>query len=742
MVTVNKRQQINLTSEGFDFEDWLRHISPHRQDGDIRVLREIYEVMDGVVDHQQHFFGESELHRALMVAEILADLRMDTDMLVATLVHSLTQVDALKEEDVAARYGDNVASLVKGIIKMQIVDAYHLQHDVQQQDRQHIESVRKLLLALAEDVRVVIIKLAERLHIMRRVRNMSDDLKRQLAKETQDVFAPLASRLGIWQIKWELEDLSFRFLDPESYQAVASMLDEKRIDREDYIETVLNRLRRELEKANIKAEVTGRPKHIYSIWRKMQKKGVNFEDVFDVRATRVLVNSVADCYAVLGIVHSLWTPIRSEFDDYIATPKENNYQSLHTAVIGPQNKTLEVQIRTHDMHQHSEYGVAAHWGYKEGGRHDTKYQEKIAWIRQILEWNDEAKETGDFIDQFKSEVFEDRVYAFTPKGKVVDLPRGATVLDFAYHIHTDVGHRFRGAKVDGKIVPISYELHNGEKVEILTSKQGTPSRDWLNPHLNYIKSSRTRNKVRSWFRQQDYTQNVEEGRDILEKELRRFGIHEQKHELLLPRFHIEKLDDLYAAIGRADITAAQIASAIHSLILPAAEAEPKHETSSVSYLRQRKASQDQGGVQIMGVGGLMTHIARCCKPVPYDNIVGYITRGRGVTIHRKDCPNVLRSQAQEHERLIEVNWGETASHSYMVDIHIRAFDRQGLLRDITNILTNAHLNVISVNTHTDRKTYIATMTFSMEVSNVDQLSQALIKIEHLPNVMDVSRKSR
>lgn len=741
MVTVNKRQHHNLTSEGFDFEAWLRHISPFRQEKDIQLLRDVYAIMDGVVEHQQHIFGETELHRALMVAEILADLRMDTDMLLATLVHSLTVVDAFKEEDLSSRYGENVASLVRGINKMQIVDAYHLQHDVQQHDRHHIESVRKLLLALAEDVRVVIIKLAERLHIMRRVRNMSDDLKRQLAQETQNVFAPLASRLGIWQLKWELEDLAFRFLDPDSYQQVASMLDEKRIDREEYIETVLNRLRRELGKAGIKAEVTGRPKHIYSIWRKMQKKGVSFEDVFDVRAARVLVDSVADCYAVLGIVHSLWTPIRSEFDDYIATPKENNYQSLHTAVIGPQNKTLEVQIRTHQMHQHSEYGVAAHWGYKEGGRHDAKYQEKIAWIRQILEWNDEEKESGDFIDQFKSEVFEDRVYALTPKGKVVDLPRGATVLDFAYHIHTDIGHRFRGAKVDGKIVPISHELQNGQKVEILTSKQGTPSRDWLNPHLGYIKSSRTRSKVRNWFRQQDYAQNVEEGRTILDKELHRLGIHDQKHELLLTRFRVDKLDDLYAAIGRADITSTQIAAAVHGLILPVAETSTRSEDSPISYLRQRKAKSDEGGVQIMGVGGLMTHIARCCKPVPYDTIVGYITRGRGVTIHRKDCPNVLRSQAQEHERLIEVNWGETASHAYLVDIHIRAFDRQGLLRDITNILTNAHLNVISVNTHTDRKTYIAAMKFSVEVSNVNQLSQALTKIEHLPNVMDVSRKS-
>ena len=739
MVTVNKRQQHNLAEEGFDFELWLAHIQQNRTDKDIESLRKVHAIMDGVVDHQQHLYGESELFRALMVAEILADLHMDTDMLLATLLHSLIQVEVHTEEEIREEFGNNVATLVSGMNKMRIVDAYHLQHEEQTHDRHHIESVRKLLLALAEDLRVVIIKLAERLQIMRSVRDMPDGLKRQLARETMDIFAPLASRLGIWQIKWELEDLSFRYLEPTSYQRVAKMLDERRVDREQYINGVIERLRVELKKAGlVTADVSGRPKHIYSIWRKMQKKDVGFEDVFDVRATRVMVDTITECYTVLGIVHSLWTPVRSEFDDYIASPKENNYQSLHTAVIGPQNKTLEIQIRTRDMHQHSEYGVAAHWGYKEGGKHDMKFHEKIAWLRQILEWRDEEKESGDFIDQFKSEVFGDRVYALTPRGKVIDLPRGATVLDFAYHIHTDIGHRFRGAKVDGKIVPISYELHNGEKVEVLTSKHGTPSRDWLNSHLGYVKSPRTRAKVRGWFRQQDFAKNAEAGRTLLDKEFHRLGLIDQRHDQLLSRFNQPKLEDLYAAIGRGDITTTQIAAAMHELILPESPVN-KAVPEGISYLRQPSESEYHGDISIMGVGDLLTNIARCCKPVPFDDIVGYITRGRGVTIHRQDCSNVLRLRATERERLIEVSWGQTATNIYPVDIYVRAFDRQGLLRDITNILTNNSLNVISVNTHTDQRTYIASMKFSLEVSNVDQLSQALTKIEHLPNVMDVSR---
>ena len=735
MVTVNRRYQRNLTLEGFDFDSWLTHIQAQRSEEDLKKLRGVYALMEGVVEHQQHLFGESELHRCLMVAEILADLGMHTDTLLAVMIHGLLVVDVILPEEILQNYGENIAGLVQGIDKMRIVDAYQLQHSDLAQDKKQMESVRKLLLAVAEDLRVVLIKLAERLHIMRNVKTVSEPVRVQLARETMDIFAPLASRLGIWQIKWELEDLSFRYLEPDSYQKVAKMLDEKRLDREKYIAQVINILKTELEKAGIHAEISGRPKHIYSIWRKMQRKGVGFQELFDVRATRILVTSVAECYAALGIVHSKWRPIKSEFDDYIASPKENQYQSLHTAVIGPDDKTIEIQIRTRNMHEHCEYGIAAHWGYKEGGKQDVKFAEKIAWLRQILEFNEE-EDSGDFIDHFKSEAFADRVYVLTPQGKVIDLPKGSTALDFAYNIHTEVGNHFCGAKANGKIIPIGYELQNGQTIEVLTSKHSSPSRDWLNPQLGYVKSPRTRAKIRSWFKQLDYDRNVEDGRALIDRELHRLGIGQPNYDRLLKRYNANKVEDLYAALGRGEITTMQISSALQDQVFV-----PAHAPAKVSYLRKPRGGETApGGVQIMGVGDLMSRLAQCCKPLPYDEITGYITRGKGVTVHKNDCPNLLRLRATEKERLVNVAWGQSAKDVYPVDIAIRAFDRQGLLKDISNVLSNERLNVVGVNTRTDKKTHIASMVFSLEVNDINQLSQALVKIEQLPNIMEVARK--
>ncbi|WP_455206117.1 GTP diphosphokinase [Kaarinaea lacus] len=739
MVTVNKRQKNDLTLEGFDFDAWLDHLRVNRPERELIKLQQVYSIMEGVVEHQRHLFGESELHRTLMVAEILADLHMDSDTLLACLIHGLVMVDALSLDEVKSNYSESLYELVAGVDKMRIVDAYNLHLTEAAHDKNQMESVRKLLLALAEDIRVVIIKLAERLHIMRNLKLVAEPVRVQLARETMDIFAPLASRLGIWQVKWELEDSSFRYLEPGDYQKVAKMLDERRIDREQYITQVTHTIKQELNKAGINAQVTGRPKHIYSIWRKMQRKGVGFQELFDVRATRILVNTVADCYGVLGIVHNLWRPIKSEFDDYIASPKENNYQSLHTAVIGPDNKTIEIQIRTHDMHQHCEYGVAAHWGYKEGGKQDSRYTEKIAWLRQILEFKDDGGDSGDFIDHFKSEVFADRVYVLTPQGKVVDLPKGATALDFAYSIHTEVGHHYCGAKANGKIIPIAYELQSGQTVEVLTSKHSAPSRDWLNPHLGYIKSPRTRSKVRGWFKQLDYAKNVEDGRNLLEREMHRLGLDNPNYEKLLKRYNQPKVDDLYAALGRGEITTEKIASALQDQILKSSElTKPKIER--LGDAARKAASGLIDGVQIMGVGDLMTKLARCCKPLPYDEITGYITRGTGVTIHRNDCANLLRLRATEKERLIEVAWGHSAKDIYPVDIYVRAFDRPGLLKDITNTIYNSELNVVKVNTYTDKKSHIATMTFSLEVNDIAQLSQTLAKIEQLPNILEVARK--
>ncbi|MGD8558584.1 MAG: GTP diphosphokinase [Gammaproteobacteria bacterium] len=738
MVTVSKQKAPAVFEDNIDFDAWVEHISAHRSAADIAKIRRAHSLMDGVIEHQQDILGDTEYTRALKVAEILSDYHVDTHTLIAVILHGVLSSRDISLEQIEQDFGEDVLHLVTGINKMRILDAYQVHHAEERQDKKSVERVRKLLLALAEDIRVVLIKIAERLYTMRKLKYLAEDIRKQIARETKDIFAPLASRLGIWQIKWEMEDLSFRYLEPDTYKHIAGMLDERRIDREQYIAHVTEELRNDLDKAGINGEVTGRPKHIYSIWRKMQSKNVSFNELFDVRATRVLVDSIADCYGVLGIVHNKWRPIPSEFDDYIATPKENNYQSLHTAVIGPDNKTLEVQIRTFQMHEHAEYGVASHWGYKEGGKHDAKFREKISWLRQLLELKDE--DAADLIEQFKAEIFEDRVYVLTPKGKVIDLPKGATPLDFAYHVHTEVGHHFRGAKADGRIIPIGYELQNGQQIEILTSKHSHPSRDWLNPHLGYLKSSRARAKVRAWFKQQDYERNVTEGRMILDRELQRLGIADIQYDQIAQRFDFSKVEEFLAALGRSDITPNQVASAVNELIFPARD----NGTSNIPTIhpfQQRKSKNYPDDVRIMGVGDLMTHTARCCKPVPFDGIAGYITRGRGVTIHRKDCPNLLRLQSSERERVIEVDWGQASDKkTYPVDIVVHAFDRQGLLRDITTILTNSHLNVLGMNTVTDRKTYEAQLNFTIEVANADQLNIALTKIEHLRNVMKVSRK--
>jgi GTP pyrophosphokinase len=600
---------------------------------------------------------------------------MQNDSLIAAFICSNPDISSLVKESTHV-FNDGVLELIDGVNKLQVVDEYQSRKYKKEDEKKYLEGLRKLLLGMAQDIRVVLIKLAERVQIMRELKYAPELTRKRISQETMDIFTPLANRLGIWQLKWELEDLSFRFLEPDSYQKIAKLLDEKRVDRQQYIDTTLEELRKEIDKVNITAEIAGRPKHIYSIWRKMVGKGVGFQDLFDVRAVRILVDSVADCYAILGIVHSKWQPIRGEFDDYIASPKQNLYQSLHTAVIGPDGKTLEIQIRTHEMHQHSEHGVAAHWDYKEAGHHGDVYREKISWLRQMLEWKDEERDSSDFIDRFKSEIFQDRVYILTPQGKVVDLPAGSTPLDFAYHIHTDIGHHYRGAKINGKIVPIHYKLQNGEQIEILTSKLNKPSRDWLSPHLGYLKSSRARAKVRSWFRLQDYDTNVSDGRLVVERELHRLGIVDVSIEKIAKQFDLSSTDDLYAAFGSGDLTSSQIAGVLDAQALP----EKERRTRFVPRNEQSDSSALKSEISIMGVADLATKMAKCCKPAPHEPIVGYITRGRGITIHRRECKNLLRYEAKEKERLIPVEWSVGTKKTYPVDIYVKAFDRQGLLR--------------------------------------------------------------
>ena len=731
MVTIN--QVTDGSGQALtEYEAWLSRVQATRpaEDGQLlaRALQRVVQVHAG----QTRASGEPYVSHVLAVADILADLQLDTETLVGALLHDVIEDTELTRRDIEVEFGDVVARLVDGVTKMGQISRYHDPQTSGKHDR-HAESVRKLLLAMVEDVRVVLIKLADRLHNMRTLRYLDEARQRRIARETLEIYAPLANRLGIWHIKWELEDLALRYLEPDNYRRIAGLLDERRIDRERYINKVVRQLNRELAAAGVQAEVTGRPKHIYSIWRKMQRKNVDFQQIFDVRAIRVLVQRDAQCYAALGVVHSLWRHVPGEFDDYVASPKENLYRSLHTAVVGPGGKTLEVQIRTREMHEHAELGVAAHWRYKEGAHRDAGFEQKITWLRQLLEWKDEESSASDFVDRFKSESGAERVYVLTPQGRVIDLPYGATPLDFAYYIHTDVGHRCRGAKVNGHIVPLTYELHSGEQVEVLTTRQGMPSRDWLSPHLGYLKTSRARAKVRHWFKQQDYEKNVSAGRSILERDLHRLGISGVSREALAERLHFKEVNDMLAALGRGDTNTAQLAGAANELTGPASR-DPK-------LPRRGRVPKDSGGggIRIQGVGNLLTHMARCCKPVPSDAIVGYITRGRGVTIHRRDCANILRFGTEDRERLIEVDWGSRRGETYPVEIQILAYDRAGLLRDVTAVLANEKINVTEVNTYTNKRDHAAHMKLTVEISDIDELSRVLSRIGQLANVLEVHR---
>ena len=609
-----------------------------------------------------HYADQTELtntpllQHALGAATILAGMNMDCASINAAILHALPAYLKDWAAQVEANFGSDVRELVEGISRMEQIRQFSEMSALPQEGKrsdqaQQIEVLRKMLLAMVQDIRVVLIKLAERTQTMRRLASASEEQQKIIARETQGIFAPLANRLGVWQIKWELEDLSLRFLEPQRYKQVAKLLDERRVDREQYIADVLALLKHELAQAGIQAEVTGRPKHIYSIINKMKRKHLEFSELYDVRAVRILVPDLRDCYTALGMVHNLWQPIPGEFDDYIAHPKSNGYRSLHTAVIGPRDLAIEVQIRSTEMHQHSELGVAAHWRYKEGGKSDSKFDEKIAWLRQILEWKEDVADSGDMLEQFKSELFQDHVYVLTPQGKVIDLPKGATPVDFSYTLHTDLGHRTRGAKVDGSIVPLNYKLQNGQRVEILTTKIGSPSRDWVNPSLGYLQSNRARAKVRQWFKMQNFDENVAQGRTQLDKELHRIGVTSINQDKLAQRLHFNKLEDLHAAIGRSEVSQHQLTVAIQDEIPGKAEEAKPVAPRAVSNNKTPK------GVLIEGVGNLLTKTAQCCHPEPPDEIVGYVTRDRGITLHRADCRAILRIPENRRDRLLEAQWG-------------------------------------------------------------------------------------
>lgn len=678
----------------------------------------------------------AETHRsriALDAAGILAALRLDAEALVAAL---LLGADAeLGDRDgLTARWGPGVAALIDGARRMRETQALLPEAANARRAPDHaqqLEQLRKMLLAMAQDARVVLLRLAEHLGWMRWiVRSGTDDQRQAAAHETFELLAPLANRLGVWQVKWELEDLAFRCRDPETYRRIAGDLDEKRADRETFIAAVTSRLRDELAAAGLKGEVTGRPKHIYSIWKKMQRKDLGLADVFDVRAVRVLVDDVKDCYAALGIVHNLWTPFPREFDDYIAKPKANSYRSLHTAVIGPGDKVLEVQIRTHEMHQANELGIAAHWRYKEGGRRDLGFEERIAWLRQVLDWRLGDADSGELAESFRTELFQDTVYVLTPQGRVIDMPRGATPVDFAYHVHSDLGHRCRGAKVNGVIVPLNQPLATGQRVEIIAAKEGGPSRDWLNTALGYLRSHRARAKVRQWFNNQNLEQATSQGRVVLEKEAQRLGVALPPLEALAATLGHGKVDDMLAAVGRGDVGTRTLQTALRGAPVPdPARRDPLRDADA------RPAPGGNGGVLVVGVDRLLTQLSRCCKPAPPDPIIGFVTRGRGVSIHRATCSNVRQLPP---ERRVDVQWGvDRPDARFTVDIELQGGTEDTLLRDAADVLSREKVAVRAARTVTHGLRQRLRIT--VDVAGGEQLARVMGVLRDVPGVSGVRR---
>ena len=747
------------------FKTFLDKLPETLARSDRLLIERAYAFAQKAHDGQIRASGASYIEHSVAVASILADLGLPSVALAAALLHDVVEDSATSVALLKEQFGAEVASLVDGVTKLtkqvrRVEQSEAASSTVAEDssDPQGIsvyqaETIRKTFLAMGDDVRVVLIKLADRLHNMRTLSFLPVKKQRRIAQETLDIFAPLANRLGIWQVKWELEDLGFRHVEPRRYKEIATAINRRRAEREERIGVIVTRLQKAVREHGILAEVTGRPKHIYSIWRKMRRKDVPFEQVYDVRAVRVLVKhrdmgaphdskesehreqqTVGDCYMVLGIVHHLWSPIPGEFDDYVATPKDNFYQSLHTAVVDHDGDTLEVQIRTESMHESAEYGIAAHWRYKEDGRkEDTSFDRRIEWLRSMMDWRQEVTDGQEFVDALKSDLFPDRVFAFTPRGDIVDLPAGATPVDFAYHIHTVVGERCRGAKVNGRLVSLNHTLSSGDQVEILTSKRGGPSRDWLNVDLGYVRSARAREKIRSWFKQQARKENISTGRSIIDREVKRLNISGLSMDVTADMFGHEKVDDFLAAVGCGDIHGQTVINRMVSWLRSQSEEDaetlPPPDTKLASQIQAEE-------IKVYGTRGLLTHLGRCCSPVPGDEIAGYTTRGRGVTIHRKDCRNVLR--VLEVERLITVTWGTKPAKIYPVSVRIVAFDREGLMRDITTIVADEHVNISAVSM-LPYQGHEVDLNVTLEVSHLTQLSKVLNRVEQLTNVTQVRR---
>ena len=734
------------------FEDLLKILPENYSVVDRDLIKNAYTLAEEAHRGQLRASGEPYITHCVAVAYILAELKVPPVIIAAALLHDTVEDTSVTLDDLRNKFGDEIASLVDGVTKLTNLprvsrggkreEEGKLPLEVHSEEEQLImgealeksrkkdlatETLRKTLMAMGDDVRVVMIKLADRLHNMRTLSYIPESKRYRIAKETMDIFAPLANRLGIWQIKWELEDLAFRYTQPEEYKAIAEKLSDRRVNREAEVNKIITELEKVLSEGGIKAEISGRPKHIYSIYQKMVQKDKSFEMVRDLRGVRLIVQDIPSCYAALGIIHTHWRPIPNEFDDYIAAPKDNFYQSIHTSVIYNDGKPLEVQIRTEAMHHSAEYGIAAHWLYKEKGNQDDHYQQRVTWLRKLMEWRQDVDDAQEFVDGVKSDVFEDRAYVFTPRGDIIDLPIGSTPIDFAYAVHTEVGNRCRGAKINGKLVPLDYKLKTGDQVEILTAKRGGPSRDWLNTHLGLVNTQRARAKIRQWFKKQDREQNLSQGREILDKELKRLGIVDLDIDDLGKFFEYKGSEDLYVALGCGDLAIGKIINHIQEV--EKGNSDPLFTVSPVAVERK-----DSESVNVLGLKGILTSFAKCCNPAPGDEIVGYITRGRGATIHRNDCPNILRMK--DKERLVKVSWGE-AKRTFPVSIMIKAYDRQGLMGDISTVLGNEGINMRDI--HITISNNLATINLLLDIGDISQLSRVLTLMESLPNVMEAFR---
>lgn len=743
MVKVREDQPV-FKDGTVDLQQWMERINHHAnlldEDELLRACRIARVAEEEAIESENIWVeGSSSFKTGLEMAEMLAELNMDQESLIAAILYRTVREGKLELDTIKDQFGPGVSRLINGVLQMAAIHQKHrsTRDIVLGQREAQLESIRKMLVTMVNDVRVALIKLSERTCAIRAVKNAPANRKHKIAREVFDIYAPLAHRLGVGQIKWELEDLSFRYLEPVQYKKIAALLDEKRLNRQTYISSVLKRLENELVIGDIPgAQIDGRAKHIYSIWRKMQRKQIGFSQVYDVRAVRILVNEVRDCYSVLGIVHSLWRNIPKEFDDYIANSKQNGYQSLHTAVIGPEGKVLEIQIRTYDMHEDAEKGVCAHYKYKGTDANSSStsgYEEKISWLRQVLDWHEELGGIDELVEEFgDAETSNDRIYVLTPEGHVVDMQSDATPIDFAYKVHTEIGHSCRGAKVNDRIVPLTYRLQTGDQVAVLTAKNGQPSRDWLNQDLGYVATARARAKIKSWFKTQNRDQNIEYGLKAIKAELSRFGLKLPDMKNLAKQVNYDNGDDMLSAIGAGDLRLMQV---VHAAEVMAG----RHEERTYRISKPGKKESADTDIHITGVGSLMTVIAGCCQPIPGDQIIGYITQGRGVSIHRQDCLNGLQLKADEPERMVEVNWTVTESNAYQVELDILAYDRTGLLRDVMNVLANESINATSVNTASNFEESLADIQLKVEVESIEQLGRLMTKIRSLPNITSVRR---